>query len=87
MKVGIKLFEILLLLFMFNLIGLFRALNLENTPYKFGYGNFYRIIGPLGFLLGLIVSRENIVENSKKPWIIGVIFNISLIIVFFLLSR
>ena len=76
-------FKLLLLLGMFNLIGLFRALNLENSPYKFGNGNFYRVISPLGFLLGLLVSKEELGE-SKIPWIIGVIFTIVLVVMFFI---
>ena len=76
-------FKLLLLLGMFNLIGLFRALNLENAPYKFGNGNFYRVISPLGFLLGLLVSKEELGE-SKIPWIIGVVFTIVLVVMFFI---
>lgn len=73
----------LLVIGMFNLISLFRALNLDNQPYKFGNGGFWKFIGPLGFFLGLLFTKNEI--DSKVPFIIGAVFNLVLLIGLFLL--
>lgn len=72
-----------LLLGMFNLLSFFRAINLDNNPYKYGSGSFYKVVGPLGFLVGLKISDEDMGEN-KVPWIIGIIFSIVLALIYFI---
>lgn len=74
---------IFIFLGMLQLIGLFRGMNIENSPYKFGHGNFWRVISPLGFFLGLLISRQE--KGNKIAWIIGVIFTIILVLLFCLI--
>lgn len=75
--------KILIFLGMLQLIGFFRGINLENSPYKFGKGNLWRVISPLGFFLGLLVSKEE--KGSNIAWIIGIIFTIILALLFLLI--
>lgn len=70
--------RIIIVLGMLNLVGFFRLLNIENMPYKFGKGSFYKVIGPLGTLLGSFISGEEI--TGKIAWIIGIILNIIILI-------
>ena len=76
---------VLLILGMFNLISFFRGLNIENMPYKFGNGGFWKVIGPLGIFLGLLINKYEL--DSKIPYIIGVIFNIVIAIMGFILLK
>lgn len=64
----------LLLIGMFNLISFFRGLNLDNSPYKFGNGGFWKVFGPLGFFLGVLLSRNEL--DPKLPFVFGIILNI-----------
>ena len=73
-----------LLLAMFNLMGFFRALGLDTNPYSFGHGSFWKIIGPLGFFLGSLISGGD-GEFGKVAYIIGIIFNIIILVTLFLI--
>ena len=75
--------KILIFLGMLQLIGFFRGINVENSPYKFGKGNFWRVISPLGFFLGLLISKEE--RGNIVAWIIGIIFTIILALLFLLI--
>lgn len=68
---------------MLQAVGFFRGINVENSPYKFGKGNFWRVVSPLGFFLGLLISKEE--KGNKVAWIIGVIFTLILTLLFFLM--
>ncbi len=68
--------KLLIFLGMLQLIGFFRGINVENDEYKFGKGNFWRIFCPLGFFLGLLISKGD--KGNKIVWIIGIIVTIIL---------
>ena len=75
--------DLFIFLGMLQLIGFFRGINLDNSPYKFGKGNFWRILSPLGFALGCLISKQEF--GNKITWIIGIIFNVILALLFFLI--
>lgn len=68
--------KLFILLGMLQLIGFFRGINLDNDEYKFGKGNFWRVVCPLGFILGLLISKGE--KGGIVPWIIGIVFTIAL---------
>lgn len=70
----------ILLIVMFNLISLFRGLNIENTPLKFGKGSLWKVIGPLGYFVGTIFGKNDYFPECKIPYIIGIVFNLILVI-------
>lgn len=68
--------KLAILLGMLQLIGFFRGINLDNDDYKFGKGNFWRVTCPLGFFLGLLISKAE--KGGIIPWILGIVFTIAL---------